>query len=160
MKLMYQKIDSPIGNLYIGTCDNKLSIVAMDTNWDVLQNKYSEVIDMSNSILDQTQQQLDEYFAKKRKVFDIPLIFSGSDFQIQTWNALLQIPFGSVITYSKQASMINNPKAVRAVGRTNGLNPISIIVPCHRVIGKSGKLTGYAGGLHVKKFLLELEGSM
>jgi O-6-methylguanine DNA methyltransferase len=87
----------------------------------------------------------------------LPLHFEGTPFQVATWNALLKIPYGKTISYGEQAQMIQNPKAVRAVGRTNGLNPISIIVPCHRIVGKSGKLTGYASGLDDKRYLLELE---
>ena len=101
--------------------------------------------------------QLQEYFAGKRTEFDLPLSFSGTEFQQQTWRALLTIPYGETRSYSEQAHLIGNPRAVRAVGRTNGLNPIGIVVPCHRVIGKSGELTGYAGGLDKKRFLLDLE---
>ena len=116
-----------------------------------------DLIKQPHTILELTKLQLKEYFEKKRQQFDIPLNFEGTDFQQKTWQALLDIPYGKTISYSEQAIMVGNPKAVRAIGGTNAKNPISIIVPCHRVISKSGKLTGYAGGIKNKEFLLDLE---
>ena len=110
-----------------------------------------------NEILRETAGQLDEYFAGKRRVFDLPLAPEGTEFQLDVWQALRKIGYGQTLSYGEQAAQIGRPKAVRAVGAANGRNPISIIVPCHRVIGKSGKLTGYAGGLKVKGFLLAHE---
>ena len=101
--------------------------------------------------------QLEEYFAGERKEFSLPLLFAGSDFQQKVWNALLTIPFGTTISYGKMAADIAMPTAVRAVANANGANALSIFAPCHRVIGGDWSLTGYGGGLHVKKFLLELE---
>jgi len=101
--------------------------------------------------------QLDEYFNGKRKVFDLPLALDGTDFQIKVWNALQTIRYGKTISYGQLAAMTGNPKASRAVGMANNRNPIPIIVPCHRVIGSNGSLTGYAGGLELKQKLLELE---
>jgi methylated-DNA-[protein]-cysteine S-methyltransferase len=103
------------------------------------------------------QKQLDEYFAGERQVFDLPLAPIGTVFQLQVWRALLEIPFGETRSYGQQANAIARPKAVRAVGAANGRNPIAVIVPCHRVIGGDGTLTGYAGGLSKKEFLLRLE---
>lgn len=114
---------------------------------DVLKNQWT----------DQAVIQLQAYFAGKRKEFDLPLNQQGTDFQQQVWQALLTIPFGQVASYADMAQAINNPKAVRAVGAANGKNPISIIVPCHRVIGANGTLTGYAGGLDRKQWLLQHE---
>jgi methylated-DNA-[protein]-cysteine S-methyltransferase len=105
----------------------------------------------------ETEKQLSEYFAAKRQSFDLPLDFSGTDFQKQVWQALLQIPFGETRSYKDIALQIGNLKAVRAVGAANGKNPISIIVPCHRVVGANGKLVGFAGGLDNKDILLKLE---
>lgn len=105
-------------------------------------------------ILQQTIQEYEEYFAGKRKQFDVPTDPQGTDFQKQVWNRLKTIPFGTTWSYQDLAIAINNPKAVRAVGLANGKNPLSIIVPCHRVIGKNGKLTGYAGGIDNKRYLL------
>jgi len=101
--------------------------------------------------------QLDEYFAGSRRTFDLPLNASGSEFQRAVWAALLEIPYGETRTYGEQARRLGRPDASRAVGLANGRNPISIVVPCHRVIGASGKLTGYGGGLDRKRFLLVLE---
>ena len=101
--------------------------------------------------------QLDEYFSRGRKEFDVPILFQGSEFQKMVWNALLKIPYGEVRTYKEQAMMIGNEKASRAVGKANGCNKLFIVVPCHRVIGSNGSLTGYAGGIEMKKYLLELE---
>jgi methylated-DNA-[protein]-cysteine S-methyltransferase len=101
--------------------------------------------------------QLDEYFAGTRRKFDLPLDLVGTEFQLSVWDALQRIPFGETRTYSRLAATIGRPSAVRAVGAANGKNPISIVVPCHRVIGADGSLTGFAGGLEVKRFLLEHE---
>jgi len=101
--------------------------------------------------------QTDEYFAGKRKIFDLPIVFSGTTFQEQVWRALLQIPYGELRTYEQQAQAIGMEKSVRAVAAANGENGIAIIVPCHRVVGKNGSLTGYSGGLAAKKKLIELE---
>jgi len=101
--------------------------------------------------------QLDEYFSGKRKVFDLPLKLNGTDFQVAVWKALQKIPFGETRSYGEIARAIGKPKAVRAVGMANNRNPIVIIVPCHRVIGHDGSLTGYGGGLELKRQLLELE---
>lgn len=160
MTFFYQEIESPIGSLYIATDTKNLRILAMDANWDTLISKFPNATRKNHAILTKTQNQIEEYFSKKRTQFDIPVHYEGTVFQIATWNALAKIPYGETRSYSEQAQNIGNPKAVRAIGRTNGLNPISIIVPCHRVIGKSGSLTGYASGLKNKKFLLELEHSL
>ncbi|HEX7046190.1 MAG TPA: methylated-DNA--[protein]-cysteine S-methyltransferase [Gammaproteobacteria bacterium] len=102
--------------------------------------------------------QLEEYFAGKRKDFDLPLAPAGTVFQQSVWKALMTIPFGKAVSYSDIANSIGNPNAVRAVGLANGRNPIPIVIPCHRVIGKDGSLTGYGGGLPIKEKLLALEG--
>lgn len=111
----------------------------------------------SSAVIDQTIQELDEYFSGKRKVFDIPVRFTGSEFQCAVWSELMKIPYGTTISYAELARRIGNPKAVRAVASANATNPISIFVPCHRVIGSNHKLTGYGGGLPAKQGLLELE---
>ena len=112
-----------------------------------------------SSVLLAAEQQLKEYFAGTRHQFELELDFTGTEFQKQVWQALLTIPFGETRSYSQIAQQIGNPKAVRAVGAANGRNPISIIAPCHRVIGASGGLTGFAGGLEAKQYLLALEGA-
>ena len=110
-----------------------------------------------NKHLELLKQQLDEYFEGKRKEFTIPLFTPGSEFQQSVWKTLRTIPYGSTRSYKKQAELLQRPKAVRAVANANGMNRISIIIPCHRVIGEDGSLTGYGGGLWRKKWLLDLE---
>lgn len=110
------------------------------------------------ALLERASRQLEEYFAGKRKQFDLPLSLWGTEFQRQVWAALRDIPYGETRSYGQIAQAVGRPKAVRAVGMANHRNPISIIVPCHRVVGADGSLTGYGGGLENKKFLLALEG--
>lgn len=110
-----------------------------------------------NEILDAAIVQLSEYFAEKRISFDVPLAPKGTEFQKSAWQELLKIPYGKVINYGEQAKRLGKPKAARAVGAANGKNPIGIMIPCHRVIGSSGSLTGFAGGLEIKAQLLSLE---
>ena len=109
------------------------------------------------SLIKKTAKELDEYFNGKRKTFDVPVALYGSDFTVKTWEALCAIPYGETRSYGEVAAMVGNPKACRAVGLANNRNPIPIIVPCHRVIGKNGSLTGYALGLETKKRLLDHE---
>ncbi|HAS8475547.1 TPA: methylated-DNA--[protein]-cysteine S-methyltransferase [Vibrio vulnificus] len=111
----------------------------------------------SHPVISETRQQLEQYFSGQRQQFDLPLAAQGTEFQQKVWQALTLIPYGQTCSYQDLANAIGNPKAVRAVGLANGKNPISIVVPCHRVIGKNGKLTGYAGGLERKQQLLALE---
>ena len=103
-------------------------------------------------------QELDEYFAGKRRTFDLPLAPKGTPFQLAVWHALLEVPYGDTVTYAELARRIGKPNAVRAVGAANGANPIPVIIPCHRVIGSNGTLTGYGGGIERKQWLLALEG--
>lgn len=117
----------------------------------------AEYVEQDDEVLRETRKQLDEYFNLERKDFDIPIIASGTDFQKSVWSALLRVPYATTSTYLQIAKDINNEKAVRAVANANGANPIAIIIPCHRIIGSNGKLTGYTGGLSIKKSLLELE---
>jgi methylated-DNA-[protein]-cysteine S-methyltransferase len=113
--------------------------------------------DERHPVLVETERQLREYFAGKRKAFSVALDVRGTRFQKDVWEALLAIPFGETRSYGELARQLGNPRATRAVGAANGRNPVSIIVPCHRVVGASGKLTGFAGGLNVKAHLLQLE---
>jgi len=110
-----------------------------------------------SSVLEVAIDQLNEYFAGKRKVFDLPIKQAGSDFQQQVWDCLLTIPYGETITYAQQSNLMNNPLAIRAIAAANGKNHLWVVVPCHRVIGSNGSLTGYAGGLWRKQWLLEHE---
>ena len=118
----------------------------------------AEYVDASScEVIDEAKKQLDEYFLGKRKMFDVPLLMVGTAFQKSVWEALLQIPYGETASYLAQAKRIGNEKAVRAVASANGANAISIFIPCHRIIGSDGTLTGYAGGLDTKAKLLEME---
>lgn len=154
----YKKIQSPVGPLHLISNSKKLIALVFDPTWKNFVNKQKYALtEQSDAILEKTEQQLKEYFAVKRKIFDIPLELNGTDFQKQAWNSLLKIPFGKTLSYQEQAEKIKNPKAVRAIGAANGKNKIGIIVPCHRVIGKNGSLTGFAGGVQAKELLLKLE---
>ncbi len=147
--------DSPLGKICIQACNAGLLGV-----WFEIQTTQPDNIGTKNKehpIIKQTTQELTEYFDGKRQVFNIPLAAKGTFFQQLVWQALTTIPFASTWSYQDLANAINKPKAVRAVGNANAKNPISIIVPCHRVIGKNGALTGYAGGIECKKKLLILE---
>jgi methylated-DNA-[protein]-cysteine S-methyltransferase len=117
----------------------------------------AEFVEQDDEILEKTRRQVDEYLNGNRKEFDIPLLMVGTDFQKRVWKALTKVPYGVTSTYGQIAEDIGRPKAVRAVGNANSANPISIIVPCHRIIGSDGELVGYGGGLSVKKRLLKLE---
>ena len=111
----------------------------------------------TNSVLDRAEAQLGEYFDGTRRHFDLPLELRGTEFQQQVWQSLAEIPFGETSTYGKQAAAIGRPRAIRAVGSANGRNPLSIVLPCHRIVGADGKLTGFAGGLDTKRWLLDHE---
>jgi len=121
------------------------------------QNLKVKYVEQDDAILKQTRKQLDEYFDGTREKFNIPLLMVGTDFQKKVWNSLLTIPYGQTSTYKNQAKAIGEEKAIRAVANANGANALSIVIPCHRIIGTNGKLTGYAGGLVLKQTLLTLE---
>jgi methylated-DNA-[protein]-cysteine S-methyltransferase len=137
--------ESPVGPLTIRVNDEG----ALEEIWFGVRPGHRP----SDLVIDQ----LNEYFAGRRREFDLPLAPRGTPFQLACWNELQRIPYGDTISYSELARRINNPSAVRAVGSANGANPIPIIIPCHRVIGANGTLTGYGGGLHIKRALLALE---
>ena len=117
----------------------------------------ADFIEEDGDIIEKTRTELDEYFQEKRQEFNIPIQMVGTDFQKSVWNALLKVTYGTTSSYLQLAKKINNEKAVRAVAGANGANAIAIIIPCHRIIGSSGELVGYAGGLTTKKYLLTLE---
>lgn len=157
MQLYFKEMKSPVGHLKLVAHDQALVAVLWE-NEKLNRVKLAELKqDYSHPILQKTEQQLLEYFSGQRKKFDLILDFQGTEFQKSVWNALLQIPFGETRSYKQIAESIGNVKAVRAVGAANGKNPISIIAPCHRVIGVNGKLVGFAGGLENKNILLSLE---
>jgi methylated-DNA-[protein]-cysteine S-methyltransferase len=152
-------VRSPLGTLTLIASDNGLAAILWEN--DRPGRVRLEVLgeDAAHPVLRETERQLADYFAGRRRAFDIPLDFTGTEFQKAVWRALLTIPFGETRSYAQIARQIGHPTAVRAVGAANGRNPISIVTPCHRVIGSSGKLTGFAGGLDAKAFLLRLEGA-
>ena len=156
----YSKIiNSPVGKLKLFA--NNQALVGILWEKDNLNSTHikSSTEKIDHPILIETEKQLNEYFNGERKQFDIKLDFIGTDFQKQVWQALLTIPYGETRSYGQIAAQLNNPKSVRAVGAANGKNPISIIAPCHRVIGINGSLTGFAGGIENKEILLKLENS-
>ena len=148
----------------LGSFENKLCLLdfkyrKMRTTVDNRLKKglNAEFVEQDNEILKETRKQLDEYFNMTRKEFEIPLITVGTDFQKSVWDGLLNIDYGTTSTYLQLAKNIGNEKAVRAVANANGANSIAIIIPCHRIIGTNGELTGFGGGLPLKKRLLDLE---
>jgi methylated-DNA-[protein]-cysteine S-methyltransferase len=159
MSLAYKFIQSPVGKLKLMASNEGLVAILWENDKPSRVRFPDPVEDAGHPLLKKTEQQLEEYFAAKRKAFSIPLEMRGTKFQKDVWHALLAIPFGETRSYGELAKQLGNPNATRAVGAANGRNPLSIVVPCHRVIGASGKLTGFGGGLHVKAQLLGLEGS-
>jgi methylated-DNA-[protein]-cysteine S-methyltransferase len=157
MSLAYKMIDSPVGKLKLIASDKGLAAILWEKDSPRRVRLGDLVADEQHPILMETQRQLGEYFAGKRKSFSVALDMRGTRFQKDVWEALLAIPFGETRSYGQLAKQLGNPQATRAVGAANGRNPVSIIVPCHRVIGSSGELTGFAGGLETKAHLLSLE---
>ena len=157
--------NTAIGEMIALSFENKLIFLSPNRNL-LVENRLKEfekklnvnrVLDDNCKIFIILRKQLDEYFSKKRKEFTIALKFYGSDFEIKAWETLQKIPYGKTISYKEQATLLGNEKAFRAVANANGKNDISVIVPCHRVILKNGKLGGYTGGTNIKEFLLNLE---
>ena len=147
-------MDSPLGILKIVGDQESIKMVSF------VDSKGQESGGILPLHVRHAKKQLTEYFDGKRETFNLPLAPEGTDFQKEVWNALLDIPFGKTTTYAKQSVKLGDLKKIRAVGTANGKNPIAVIIPCHRVIGSDGNLTGYAGGLDKKEWLLKHEGSM
>lgn len=162
--IILTRYQSPAGELILGSYGEKLCMCDWVSGRQrgtierrICRHLHAEYEEGTSNIILETIKQLDEYFSGNRKEFSIPLVFTGTPFQCTVWAELTKIPYGDKITYAELARRIDNPKAVRAVASANATNPISILVPCHRVIGSNHKLTGYGGGLEAKQFLLELE---
>ena len=162
LEIQYHK--TKIGELVLGSYDSKLCLLdfryrkmrfAVDNRLKKTLNVKFVVQD--NKILKETRKQIKEYLMAERKIFDLPILFVGSDFQKQVWDALLKINYGETVSYLDIAKYVGNEKAVRAVASANGANAIAIIIPCHRIIGSNGELVGYGGGIPIKKRLLSLE---
>lgn len=157
-KVKHKKIKTSVGELTLVANATHLLAVLWEKDFENDRTKTDTGReDNGHVLLCEVEKQLNEYFLKQRKKFDLPIRFEGTDFQKRVWNALLDIPYGETKTYLQIATQLGDRNATRAVGLANGKNPISIIVPCHRVIGANSKLTGYAGGLENKDFLLKLE---
>lgn len=155
--LKYNIIPSPVGSLKIVVKNEFLVAILWDNDKPGRVKLVEMMADPTDSLIRETEKQLKEYFLKQRKTFDLPLQMDGTPFQKEVWKLLCQIPYGETWSYKDLALKIDNPNAVRAVGSANGRNPISIIVPCHRVIASNGSLAGFAGGIDRKKLLLDLE---
>lgn len=159
---------SPCGELLLGSTGDSLCLcdwLGPVTRHERIMRRIASscrgrIVDSSSQVIDRAVGQLDEYFSGRRRLFSLPLRLIGTDFQQRVWLKLLEIPYGSTVSYLQLASMLGCPGAVRAVANANGANPISIIVPCHRVIGSDGRLTGYGGTIPVKHRLLTLESSI
>lgn len=181
-KVYCRELDIPVGQIILGAMGGKLCLCDWKNSRRRMQNTNrikrllkAELVDITSvqekpellaeasalqdslSILDKTEKELAEYFAGSRKSFDIPLLLVGTDFQKSVWQVLREIPYGEVVSYMEVSQSIGNPQAIRAVSQAIGSNPLSILIPCHRVVGSNGALTGYAGGIEVKRCLLELE---
>ena len=153
--MWFDEFKTPIGMLRVAVDLEVLRYVLFE------QNKYEpHALDWNRdrSATRDAREQLLQYFAHERKEFQLKMSLTGTDFQKRTWNALADIPYGTTWSYTELANKVGSPKAMRAVGSANGRNPLPIVLPCHRVIGSNGDLTGFGGGLHVKKWLLDLEG--
>jgi len=154
---VYTIMASPVGALKLVATDNGLAAILWEDD-DPKRVRLGELVERpGHPLLAEVERQLNEYFAGARAVFTVPLDIKGTIFQKKVWSALLAIPFGETRSYAEIARQVGSPNAFRAVGAANGRNPVSIVTPCHRAIGSSGALTGFAGGLEAKHFLLKLE---
>jgi methylated-DNA-[protein]-cysteine S-methyltransferase len=154
--MMYRHIPSPIGELLLAGDDQGLKFIGFPKGKGQVQPQDAWLL--NPDCFENAESQLKEYFAGERTTFDFAMVPTGTSFQLQVLEALQSIPAGETRTYLDIAQQIGNPKAVRAVGAANGRNPLPIVIPCHRVIGSDGSLTGFGGGVETKLFLLELEG--
>lgn len=156
MNLMSTHIDTPVGRLYVTAGDDGVH----EIHWPNAASPEAPddgTTMGTNAVLVELARQLDEFFDGDRIEFDVPLAPHGTPFQLAAWQVLREIPFGATMTYGEQARRLGDPKKARAVGAANGKNPLSIVVPCHRVVGSNGKLTGFGGGLEAKAWLLDHE---
>ena len=158
------QIETPLGAMHIVVSDEGICLLEFieqrmhDTRYERIEELFGMPIHTGDSPwFEIVRRQMGEYFDGVRTSFDLPLVLRGTPFQRRAWQALLQIPYGTACSYQEQAKMLDNPKAIRAVGRANGANRIGIVVPCHRVIASNGTLSGYGGGIWRKRYLLDLE---
>ena len=162
--LVHTKVETPIGEMDLLATERGICLLEFDVRTDLdeeiesIRKDFDAVLQIGeNRHTLELKKQLKEYFELKRKVFSVPTVLLGTDFQKKVWTELKKIPFGSTITYKEQSEKLGDVKAIRAVAKANGSNKIAIVIPCHRVLGSDGKLTGYAGGIDRKRFLLSLE---
>ena len=163
--IQIQYYQSPCGELILGSYNDELCLCDWTLNAkrrEIIDRRIQKIlqatyVETESKVIAEVISQLNEYFEGKRREFSVPLLFAGTDFQKMVWNELLNVPYGTTATYLGLSKLLGNSKAVRAVASANGANAISILVPCHRIIGSNHQLTGYAGGLSAKKFLLKLE---
>lgn len=160
MSFATTRCPSPVGDLTLVASEQGLSAILWEDDDPARVRLAPKVENPDHPVLRETARQLGQYFARERWSFDLPLDFHGTDFQKDVWRALLAIPYGETRSYAEIARAVGRPTAFRAVGAANGRNPISIVAPCHRVIGSGGALTGFAGGIEAKRMLLALEGQM
>jgi len=154
----YDAMSSPVGMLTILTSPKGLHAIFWDNDKETVTKLTQQAQhDPNEKTISATKKQLKEYFAGQRKVFDLPLVIEGTAFQKQAWKQLCNIPYATTISYGTQAERMGDKNKARAAGMANGCNPISIVIPCHRVIGSNGKLVGFGGGLEKKAYLLQLE---
>ena len=156
--ILYRELDSPVGTLTVAATDAGLHAIEFPRNRHPADRE--GWIPGDHRLLDLAARQLDDYFAAKRCVFDLPLAPRGTEFQRTVWMTLAGIGYGETISYAQLAQRVGKPTAMRAVGAANGRNPLPIVLPCHRVIGADGSMTGFGGGLPTKEFLLRLEGAL
>jgi methylated-DNA-[protein]-cysteine S-methyltransferase len=158
-RCVYKRTNSPVGRLTLVATGDGLAAILWENDRPRRVRLNLEAEENGHPVLIEAERQLGEYFAGRRTAFDVRLDISGTAFQRKVWSALLTIPFGETRSYRQIAEQIGNPAAVRAVGAATGRNPVSIVAPCHRVVGSTGSLTGFAGGLDVKARLLAFEGA-
>ncbi|THB73446.1 MAG: methylated-DNA--[protein]-cysteine S-methyltransferase [Desulfobacteraceae bacterium] len=167
MRINIQYHKTPYGELILGSFKDQLCLC--DWRYRKMRDRIDQRItkglntsfaEQDDDILRAAREQLDQYFNHGRKAFDLPILMTGTEFQKQVWNELLNVPYGQTVTYLQLSRNLGNEQAIRAVAAANGANAISIMIPCHRIIGSDGKLIGYAGGLKAKQKLLELENNL
>lgn len=165
-KIIIDYLKTPVGELILGAFEEKLCLcdyryrkMRQRIDMRILEGLNADFEEGETMVMERTKRQLEEYFSAERTGFDIPLLLVGSSFQKTVWDKLLTIPFGNTESYLGLSNRIGNEKAIRSVAAANGANAIAILVPCHRIIGSDGRLTGYAGGLQAKRKLLQLEKS-
>lgn len=155
--IVHTRIETPVGYLLLRADDQALHGIHFEGPHPPAQDDPAMPMG-DNSVLRRARQQLEEYFQGTRRQFDLPLAPRGTPFQLEVWKALASIPYGRTMSYGQLAAQLRRPSAMRAVGAANGRNPLPIVVPCHRVIGADGGLTGFSGGISIKRMLLEIEG--